>query len=308
MTKWVWKGIKTGIKTGDYPGKMENTAGISPGRPINTQFDREKKASALAKRCPADALRSFSNEVMVNYEKCISCFRCKHNPFSENNTNDNSKVNSATINGRNSTKDSGDTGDNTNIDNNNVVINWKNDYEWAFFTEKGSPLPKSVFSGSLHLRIVDGGACGACMGEIKQITSPYYNIHRFGFFITPTPRMADILLVAGPLTEHMADSLENTWKAMPSPKRVIAIGTCAVSGGMFRKGFAVKGGIGSTIPVDIVVPGCPPPPLAIVHALLMAAGKKVDPTSIIAKNPLNGLSKKSGVNAETAKEKRDLQQ
>ncbi len=253
MTKWVWKGIKTGIKTSKYPGRAETAAGTSPGRPVNTQFTLEKDAQIFVKRCPADALHSLGNKIIANHEKCIHCFKCKHKAFSESDTD-------------------------------SAFINWQDGYEWAEYDEKGSPLPNSSFSGSLHIRIVDAGACGACMSEIKQISTPYYNIHRLGFFITPTPRMADILLIAGPLTEHMTYSVQKTWEAMPSPKKVIAVGTCAISGGVFGTGFAVKGGIRDTIPVDIRVPGCPPPPLAIVHALLMAAGKKIAPAAELTKD------------------------
>jgi formate hydrogenlyase subunit 7 len=131
-----------------------------------------------------------------------------------------------------------------------------------------------TFAASLHIRIVDAGACGACLSEIRQITSPYYNIHRLGFFITPTPRAADVLLVAGPGTDHMRMSLQKVFEAMPAPKRVVAIGTCALTGGVFGPSFATQAGVGKIIPVDVEVPGCPPPPLAIIHAALVAVGRK----------------------------------
>lgn len=256
MTKWVWKGIKTGIKTTLYPGREETARGVSPGRPFDTQFASEKDALTAARRCPEDALRSFSNQVMVNKEKCIHCFKCRDRGSADDFSSASHPA----------------SGINTDA----AFVNWKRDYEWAEHDDKGHGLLDKAFSQSLNIRIVDAGACGACMSEIKQISSPYYNIHRLGFFITPTPRMADILLVAGPLTAHMADPLKKTFEAMPSPKRVIAVGTCAISGGVFGTGFAVKGGAGKAIPVDIRVPGCPPPPLAIIHALLMAAGKQTD--------------------------------
>ncbi len=261
MTKWVWTGLKTGKKTSAYPGTEETAPGVSPGRPADTQFKDEESARALADRCPAGALKSVEKNVEVIRDNCIHCCRCGHNEP--------------------------------------VSMDWEKGYEWAEFnktpgirmadgkgaegkgrdgnseggTRNRGSLNKA-FSKSLNIRILDAGACGACMGEIKQITSPYYNIHRLGFFITPTPRMADILLVAGPLTEHMVDALEKTWDAMADPKRIIAVGTCAISGGLFGRGFASRKGISQTIPADIKVPGCPPPPLAIVHALLLAAGRQ----------------------------------
>jgi Ni,Fe-hydrogenase III small subunit len=99
-------------------------------------------------------------------------------------------------------------------------------------------------------------------------------MHRLGFFATPTPREADVLLVAGPVTDHMRLPLRKAFQAMPSPKRVLAIGACALSGGIFGPSFASGSGVSELIPVNIGVPGCPPPPLAIVHGLLLAVSRK----------------------------------
>jgi Ni,Fe-hydrogenase III small subunit len=131
------------------------------------------------------------------------------------------------------------------------------------------------------VRIVDAGACGACLSEIEQANKPHYNMHRLGFFVTPTPRTADVLLVAGPLTDSMRSPLRRAYEAMPEPRRVIAVGTCAVSGGVFGPSFTCGAGIAEVVPVDVAVPGCPPPPLAILHALLVVVERKpaapVDP-------------------------------
>jgi Ni,Fe-hydrogenase III small subunit len=140
---------------------------------------------------------------------------------------------------------------------------------------------EKAFGRSLHIRFVDAGACGACMSEARQINNPYYNIHRLGFFITPTPRNADVLLVAGPVSDAMRLPLRKAYEAMPTPKRVVAIGACAASGGVFGPSFAASGGVGEVIPVDVVVPGCPPPPLAILHALLVVVGRK-PPSALIS--------------------------
>ena len=96
---------------------------------------------------------------------------------------------------------------------------------------------------SLHIRVVDAGACGSCLSEIEQINKPYYNMHRLGFFVTPTPREADVLLVAGPVTDHMRLALLKAYEAMPTPKAVVAVGACALSGGVFGPSFASYGGV-----------------------------------------------------------------
>ncbi len=267
MTKWLWTGIKTGKKTTAYPAAQENASGISPGRPAVTEFEDEKKARAVVNCCPAGALHRIKNRVEVNRDNCLNCFKCGPDDLINDLSSGFDSICSDSMGS--AFADSDSTGADL-IDSGSM--HWENGYEWAEFTETGHSLRKS-FSGSLNIRILDAGACGACMGEIKQITGPYYNIHRLGFFITPTPRMADILLVAGPLTEHMVDALEKTWDAMPAPKRVIAVGTCAISGGLFGRGFASRKGIDKVVPVDIKIPGCPPPPLAIIHALLLASGR-----------------------------------
>ncbi|MGB7698388.1 MAG: hydrogenase, partial [Methylovirgula sp.] len=137
----------------------------------------------------------------------------------------------------------------------------------------------------LHIRFLDAGACGACMSEARQINNPYYNMHNLGFFMTPTPRSADILLVAGPVSDAMRLPLRKTYEAMPSPKRVVAIGACAASGGVFGPSFAAAGGVADLIPVDVVVPGCPPPPLAILYGLMVVVGRK--PPSELISRPVN---------------------
>ncbi|MGH7120179.1 MAG: NADH-quinone oxidoreductase subunit B family protein, partial [Acetobacteraceae bacterium] len=123
------------------------------------------------------------------------------------------------------------------------------------------------------VRFVDAGADGACITEVRLIDAPPYNLHRFGIFITATPRDADVLLVAGPVTEAMREPLRKAYEAMATPRRVVAIGDDAIDGGIFGKSFACAGGVGEVIPVDFIVPGCPPPPLAIIHGLLAAAGQ-----------------------------------
>jgi Ni,Fe-hydrogenase III small subunit/ferredoxin-like protein FixX len=232
MTKWVLKGLRTGIVTTGYPDRDETAPGISPGQP----FDKE--SSIDVDRCPTHALIRDGEGLSVDYRRCVHCFRCARGE--------------------------------------EALVQWQNGYEWAVRTDLSSEsltLGK-VFRTSLHIRVIDAGACGACLSEIEQLNKPYYNIHRMGFFITPTPREADVLLVSGPVTDHMRMPLEKAYEAMPTPKNVIAVGACALSGGVFGPSFISGRGVSDIIPVDVVVPGCPPPPLAIIHGLLVMVGRK----------------------------------
>lgn len=158
---------------------------------------------------------------------------------------------------------------------NNVV----DDRVWvvATATSRG-PLPRR-FRHSVHVRFVDAGASSALLGEVRLIDAPPYNLHRFGIFNTPSPRDADVLLVGGPVTEAMREPLRKAYVAMPEPKRVVAIGDDAINGGVFGKSFASTGGVAEVIPVDFVVPGCPPPPVAIIQGLRAAAGQIAVPSS-----------------------------
>jgi Ni,Fe-hydrogenase III small subunit len=126
----------------------------------------------------------------------------------------------------------------------------------------------------MHIMVVDAGDCGACLHEVKQLNNPLYNMHRLGFFFTATPRTADLLLIVGPVSENMRGPLLKTWEAMPTTRRVMAVGSCAITGGVFGRSFMSAGGAGSVLPVDFEVPGNPPPPLAILHGLLVATGRK----------------------------------
>ena len=131
-----------------------------------------------------------------------------------------------------------------------------------------------AYSRSLHAMVVDAGDCGACLHEVKQLNNPFYNMHRLGIFLTATPRAADVLLVVGPVSENMRVPLVKTYEAMPDPKRVVAVGACAITGGVFGQSFMSAGGVASVLPVDLEIPGDPPPPLAVLHGLLVVAGRK----------------------------------
>ena len=129
------------------------------------------------------------------------------------------------------------------------------------------------FGRSLAIRQVDAGSCNACELEIAGLTGPHYDLERFGLHFVASPRHADCLLVTGPVTRNMAEALRRTWEATPDPKLVVAVGDCARDGGIFRGSYAVVGGVGDVVPVDAVIPGCPPPPLAILAGILDAIGR-----------------------------------
>ena len=129
---------------------------------------------------------------------------------------------------------------------------------------------------SLAIRHVDAGSCNGCELEVHALNNAFYDIERFGFRFVASPRHADVLLVTGPVTLNMREALQRTWDATPAPKWVVACGACAAGGGVFAGSYAVADGVASVLPVDLVIPGCPPSPAALLKgllALMMGRGK-----------------------------------
>ena len=120
---------------------------------------------------------------------------------------------------------------------------------------------------SLAIRHVDCGSCNGCELEIHAVNNIVYDLERFGLHFVASPRHADVLLVTGPLTTNLREALLRTLEATPDPKWVVGLGDCAVDGGVFKGSYAVEGGIGAAVPVDLLIPGCPPTPNQILAGL-----------------------------------------
>lgn len=238
MNNWFFRGLRAGIRTEKVARDEQLTPGLSQGMPQTTEFSTEREALGIASLCPTEALVREDETVIVVQDRCVSCMRCKRRE--------------------------GQLG-----------LGWQYDARWAHAPAGRAEDPLGgPFARSIHVRVVDAGDCGACLNEIAQMNGPSYNLHRFGIFITPTPRLADVLLVVGPVTRQMTDPLRAAYEAMPSPKRVVAVGACAASGGIFGPSVMCSAGVAEVLPVDLVVPGCPPPPMAIVHALRAVCGQE----------------------------------
>jgi Ni,Fe-hydrogenase III small subunit len=121
---------------------------------------------------------------------------------------------------------------------------------------------------SLSIREVDAGSCNGCELEIHALNNAFYDLERFGMRFVASPRHADVLMVTGPATRNMREALQRTYNATPDPKWVVAIGDCAVNGGIFADSYAVVGGIGDVVPVDLHIRGCPPRPTQLLAGLL----------------------------------------
>lgn len=128
---------------------------------------------------------------------------------------------------------------------------------------------RSIFSKSLAVRVVSTG-CSACDLELAAASNPIFDMERFGIHVVASPRFADALVVTGPVPKSMHEPLLSCYEAMSDPKLVIALGTCAISGGVHKNGYTEANGVGPLLPVDIFIPGCPPHPWQIIKGILAA--------------------------------------
>ncbi|MGH7716172.1 MAG: hypothetical protein ACREML_09285 [Vulcanimicrobiaceae bacterium] len=232
---WFLRGLFGAKKTTAYPKRPERALGTSPGLPAGV--DRATPSQqALAEICPVGAIVREQERVEIREGRCVHCMRCAPHVAKD-------------------------------------PLPWRSDVAWAALAPNASGLG-GAFTRSIHIRVVDAGDCGSCLSEITHLNDPLYNMHRLGIFITPTPRHADVLLVVGPVTEHMKAPLREAYDAMPEPKRVLAVGACASSGGVFGPSFTSAAGASDIVPVDMFVPGCPPPPLVILDALRALCGQR----------------------------------
>ncbi|HEY8745458.1 MAG TPA: 4Fe-4S binding protein [Chloroflexota bacterium] len=302
MLGWIWRGLRTGVLTTRYPAGCPQGADSLPpvfrGRPVIDQARwRAGAGDAAVAICPTQALQAAPEGLRLDLSRCIQCGLC------------------AAVCPE--------------------AIQMRPDFELAARQQPdlvlgvdGVPQEEQVLPvvqqavakrvadlrRSVHIRHVDAGSDGAVEQEIYALTNPYYDIHRLGLFFTPAPRHADVLLVTGAMTRAMAQPLRDTYEAMPQPKLVVAAGTAACSGGIYRGSYTILDGVAAVLPVDVFIPGAPPPPLALIYGLLLGLGRMVqrvpeqrpepedrDDFSHVLPNP-NGVARKSFV--EDAGERR----
>ncbi len=247
MPLWTWFGLKAGKAATAWPYSGPDGQDGVLGLPRLDPAHCPPSCQDCVASCPTSALfGNAENGVGLDYGRCIACQLCVETCPTE------------------ALQSSGD---------------------WAFATRDRQDLIQgatrtlaepgtrrrahSSLCKSLHIRHIDAGSCNGCESELSALDNPFYNLHRLGIFFTPSPRFADLLLVTGPVTHPMRDPLLAAYAAMPEPRLVMASGTCAVSGAPMDGGYAGGQGLEGLIPVDIWLPGCPPNPAALIHALLV---------------------------------------
>jgi Ni,Fe-hydrogenase III small subunit/formate hydrogenlyase subunit 6/NADH:ubiquinone oxidoreductase subunit I len=256
MPLWTLFGLNQGKATTDWPRKPggDGQTGVF-GMPRYDRAKCDEGCTACADVCPTHAIakpgrpRAFGKgEIEIDYGRCVSCQLCVEE----------CPTDALTLS-----------------EDWSFAVRHRTDLMTdpaAFGAAPKAPrTPPSTagFRRSLHIRHVDAGSCNGCESELQALNNPFYNLHRLGIFFTPSPRFADVLLVTGPVTYAMREPLLRTYAAMPDPKWVVAVGTCAVSGGIAEGGYACGHGLEGVLPVDVYLPGCPPNPAAIIEALLL---------------------------------------
>jgi len=141
-------------------------------------------------------------------------------------------------------------------------------------------LCRRMLKRSIWVYHANSGGCNGCDIEVLDVLTPYYDVERFGIRLVGSPRHADAMLCQGPAMRSTARALARAYEAMPAPKLVFAIGSCACGGGVWHDSYSVIGPVEKVVPVNYYIPGCPPRPEAILYGVAAALGlvdKKVAP-------------------------------
>jgi Ni,Fe-hydrogenase III small subunit/ferredoxin-like protein FixX len=219
-------------------------------------------ARRAAEACPTSALLLEGTErqqLVLNYGECIGCGRCLE-------MGDGAFITAARFT-RCGVRKAG------------LVRRWNLKNAGEIVTDEPAMADagrqiRRLLGRALNVREVDAGSCNGCEAEIVALTNPYYDLERFNIHFVASPKHADMLLVTGPVTRNMAEAVKQTYEATPSPKLVVAVGTCGCSGGIFASSHAVVGAVDSVIPVDGYIPGCPPAPAMLITGILQALQRR----------------------------------
>ena len=261
MPAWTWFGLRAGRGTTPWPQHpgpdgQEGVLGL-PRLDATRCTGAQGGCTDCAAACPAEAIGLRDGHPLMDYARCVGCQICTEvcpqGAFSVSGDWAFGVRDKADLLADGLTR--------------NAVAPPPSDGAAADEAELAAQIKS--FGRSLHIRHVDAGSCNGCESELQALLNAFYNLHRLGIFFTPSPRFADLLLVTGPVTEAMREPLLRTWEAMPQPRWVMALGTCATGGGTNGGGYACHHGLDGLLPVDLWLPGCAPNPAAIVEGLLV---------------------------------------
>ena len=241
--------MKQGFRTIPFPDQPPTLPEKYSGRPQCETGRCEKDCQTCIQACPTEALSRKADGVAIDMGRCLFCADC---------------ADACPTKAIQFTKEyrlAARTRDALVVDSRPAVLAQALDDQ-----------ARRLFGHSLKLRQVSAGGCNACEADTNVLSTVVFDLGRFGIQFVASPRHADGLLITGPVPKNMELALRKTYEAIPAPRLVVAVGACAISGGLFADHREVNKGADGIIPVDLYVPGCPPHAITILDGLLRLLG------------------------------------
>ena len=239
--------LKQGCRTIKFPDRGFPLPKNYLGKPVIKKCSKCKKCQTI---CPVSCISESNNGISIDIGKCIFCRKCFQ--VCEEGAIQFEK-----------------TYELAEFSRSNLIYSTEMKKQESLLNKE----IKRVFGRSLKLRQVSAGGCNACEADCNVLETVGWDMGRFGIQFVASPRHADAILITGPITKNMELALKKTYDALASPKLVITVGACAISGGIFAESSEVLCGVKKFYNVDLYIPGCPPHPATILHGLLKLIGK-----------------------------------
>jgi Ni,Fe-hydrogenase III small subunit/ferredoxin len=238
-----------GYRTSEFPSEPATFPERFRGRPVIDSAKCPSGCRECAEACPTDAIDFSSGGARIDLGRCLFCPAC---------------VEACPHGAIEYTRDPA------------MSVRKREDLIAGRELELAGALERkmlALFGRSLKLREVCAGSCNGCEGELTATGNIVFDLSRFGIQFVASPRHADGLVITGPVTANMRHALLETYRAIPPPRIVVAVGACAISGGPFAKNSETNDGVGELVPIDLFVPGCPPHPITILDGFLRLLGR-----------------------------------